>query len=159
MVANPVAKSSRPRPDAVTIDQKRRFVRHAISAAAQVLDTGSGTRLNARASDLGLGGCYLDTVTPFPVGTEVQIGLQKDEALIQLPGKIVYSSLGSGMGVVFMGVAVENMTALSNWVDGLSQVQSSGEPLPLRPHQGLRKVILRRVTDPTGVRLSQGLCN
>jgi PilZ domain len=130
MVSNPVSKTSRPRSDAVTTDHKRRFVRHAISAAAQVLDTGSGTRLNARASDLGLGGCYLDTLTPFPVGTDVQIGLHRDESVIQLPGKIVYTSLGLGMGVVFVGVAVENMTALSKWVEGLSQVQSSVAPLP-----------------------------
>jgi hypothetical protein len=130
MVSNPVSKTSRPRSDAVTTDQKRRFVRHAISAAAQVLDTGSGTRLNARASDLGLGGCYLDTVTPFPVGTDVQSGLHKDESVIQLPGKIVYTSLGLGMGVVFVGVAVENMTALSKWVDGLSEVEPSGARSP-----------------------------
>jgi|HubBroStandDraft_1064217.scaffolds.fasta_scaffold18181_4 hypothetical protein len=130
MVAKPVQKASDRRSGVEAPEQRRKFVRHAVSAAAQVLDTGSGTQLNARASDLGLGGCYLDTITPFPVGTEVQIGLHKDESVIQLPGKIVYTSLGLGMGVVFVGVAVENMTALGEWVNGLSQVQSSGAPSP-----------------------------
>jgi len=114
-----------------TRPQQRRFERHEISATAQILDIRSGTRLIARASDLGLGGCYLDTLTPLPVGTEVQLDLHKDESVIKLTGKIVFTCVGLGMGVVFVGVAVEHMAALGEWLNALSQNQLSGAPLPV----------------------------
>jgi len=65
------------------------------------------------------------------VGTEVHLGLHKDESVIELTGKIVYTSLGLGMGIVFVSVAIENMAALTKWLDGLSQAQSSAAPLPM----------------------------
>jgi hypothetical protein len=42
-------------------------------ASAEVTDLHSGTRLSARISELGVGGCYVDALTPFPEGTLVTI--------------------------------------------------------------------------------------
>jgi hypothetical protein len=46
---------------------KRRSVRRCpLVASAEVTELGSGAQLKARTSELGLGGCYIDTLNPFP---------------------------------------------------------------------------------------------
>ena len=42
-------------------------------ASAEITDLHSGTRLSARISELGVGGCYVDALTPFPEGTLVKL--------------------------------------------------------------------------------------
>lgn len=78
-----------------------------------------------RAADLGLGGCYVDTLTPFPAGTEVKLGLHKDNALIELMGKVVYSHPGLGMGIAFVDGAPQHRVALEEWLHSLTQTTYS----------------------------------
>ncbi len=40
-------------------------------AEAEVAELGDGLRIVARISELSARGCYVDTVNPFPVGTEL----------------------------------------------------------------------------------------
>ncbi|MGB6431948.1 MAG: PilZ domain-containing protein [Candidatus Acidiferrales bacterium] len=124
----PTLKTSRLKSGAAAHDERRRSTRHAVSAVVQIMDTRSGTRLTTRASDLGLGGCYVDTLTPLPVGTEVKLGLHKDKVLIELTGKIIYSHPGLGMGIAFVDGAPTHRVALEQWLSGLSTVTYAGNP-------------------------------
>ncbi|MGB6545722.1 MAG: PilZ domain-containing protein [Candidatus Acidiferrales bacterium] len=128
----PVLKTARLKSGAAAHDERRRSVRHTVSAVVQVVDTKSGTRLTTRASDLGLGGCYVDTLTPLPVGTEVKLGLHKDKVLIELTGKIVYSHPGLGMGIAFVEAASEHRAALEEWLNSLSQSTISSSASAMR---------------------------
>ena len=62
-------------PKRPVIVEQRRSVRHSFSAAAEVVEVVSGTRLrmNARVADLSLGGCYLDTINPFAPETRAHL--------------------------------------------------------------------------------------
>jgi hypothetical protein len=51
--------------------EKRRDVRYPVSAAAEIVEARSRTRLSARAADISLSGCYLDAINLFPVGSAV----------------------------------------------------------------------------------------
>jgi hypothetical protein len=128
----PTLKTARLKSGAAAHDERRRSTRHTVSAVVQVVDTRSGTRLTTRASDLGLGGCYVDTLTPLPVGTEVKLGLHKDKVLIELTGKIVYSHPGLGMGIAFVEAASEHRAALEEWLGSLSQVTYSAPAASIR---------------------------
>jgi hypothetical protein len=125
-------KVARLKSGAAAHDERRRSTRHTVSAVVQVVDMRSGTRLTTRASDLGLGGCYVDTLTPLPVGTEVKLGLHKDKELIELIGKIVYSHPGLGMGIAFVEAASEHRVALEGWLSSLSQVTLSSADSAVR---------------------------
>ena len=51
---------------------KQRSVRRCpLVASADVTEPLSGTRLSARTSEIGLGGCYVDALNPLPEGTLV----------------------------------------------------------------------------------------
>ncbi len=92
-----------------------------ISTVAQVVEIGSGVSVSTRVSDLGLGGCYLDTMTPLPVGAEVRLGLLKDRRVIEVNGKVIYSHPGLGMGVSFTDATPEQRFEIDRWVAELDQ--------------------------------------
>jgi hypothetical protein len=131
----PTLKTARLKSGAAAHDERRRSVRHTVSAVVQVVDTRSGTRLTTRASDLGLGGCYVDTLTPLPVGTVVKLALHKDKVLIEMTGKIVYSHPGLGMGIAFVEAASEHRAALEDWLNNLSQITYSNSSVSVTGEQ------------------------
>src|SRR5437660_3770446 len=55
---------------------RRSVPRYRFMARAIVTELSSGTRLPARTSELGLNGCYIDTLELFPVGALVHLRIQ-----------------------------------------------------------------------------------
>ena len=58
--------------------ERRAQVRYPFTAAAEVYDLGSQTRVTGRCSDLGPGGCYVDTLSPLVVGAVVKVRIERD---------------------------------------------------------------------------------
>jgi hypothetical protein len=101
--------------------ERRTHPRYPCTAAAEVVDTQSGARMNGRTSDIGRGGCYVDTINPFPVGTAVKIHLTKDEQSFVAQGKVVYGMSGLGMGLMFTSVDPEQLWTLQRWITELGR--------------------------------------
>ena len=85
-------------------------------ASAEVTDLHSGTRLSARISELGVGGCYVDALTPFPEGTLVKLRIIRDQGAFESSGKVVYTHANFGMGVAFTNVRVDQRSILEAWI-------------------------------------------
>jgi hypothetical protein len=103
--------------------ERRKSALFAVSASADVLELRTRTRLSGRASDLGAGGCYVDTVTPFPVGTSVVLNLTSENRKVHAMANVVYAHTGMGMGLAFAEMAPTQKANLSNWLRELN-----GEP-------------------------------
>jgi hypothetical protein len=96
---------------------KRRSVRRCpLVASAEVTELGSGAPLKARTSELGLGGCYVDTLNPFPQGTLVQLRIIRDSGLFESSAKVVYSDVRFGMGLAFTEMTADQRSLLENWL-------------------------------------------
>ncbi len=54
---------------------------------------------NCRLSDLSLGGCYIETESPFPISTEVALVLRAGEMSIQVAGLVRVMHPAFGMGL------------------------------------------------------------
>lgn len=107
--------------------ERRTHPRYPCTAAAEVVDLSSGARINARTSDIGRGGCYVDTINPFPVGTAVKIHLTKDDQSFVAQAKVVYGMSGLGMGMMFTSVDPEQLRTLQRWITELGRT-SAPEP-------------------------------
>src|SRR5215472_14914591 len=59
----------------VSPQERRIFPRYPFSAAAEAVY--ADARLRGRTSDLSRGGCYVDTINPFPMGAEIRIRISK----------------------------------------------------------------------------------
>ena len=102
--------------------------RHMFTAAAEVVELSSGARFSTRTTDLGPGGCFIDTTNPFPVGAKVRVTIRKGKHEFHTPGNVVYSQLGLGMGIAFAELDPPQREALNAWIGGLSEeAHSAGE--------------------------------
>ena len=77
-------------------DERRGADRHIFTASAEVIDLGSGARFSARTTDLGPGGCFLDTLVSLPVGSRVHVTVRKDKTQLETYGAVVFSQAGPG---------------------------------------------------------------
>lgn len=100
--------------------ERRRVVRYPFTAAAEVTDLRSGTRVTGRSSDLGLGGCYIDILSPFGVGSEVHVRLEREQYGFEAAAIVTYAQISMGMGLAFTEVKPEHQTVLQAWMAELS---------------------------------------
>ena len=96
---------------------KRRAVKRcALVASAEVTELGSGTQLMARTSELGLGGCYIDALNPFPKGTLVGLRILRDQGVFETKAKVAYCDAKFGMGLAFTEMKPEQRSILEAWL-------------------------------------------
>lgn len=105
---------------ATTEAERRTGNRHSFTASADVTELSSGARFSTRTTDLGPGGCFIDTLVPFPVGAQVQVSVHKGETKFVTGGAVVYSQHGLGMGIAFDALDASQREALDNWLMDLT---------------------------------------
>jgi hypothetical protein len=110
--------------------ERRSADRHCFTASAEVVELASGARFSTRTTDLGPGGCFVDTMVPFPVGAQVKVAVRKDKTQFDTCGTVVYSQHGLGMGIAFDELDASQRAALDDWLMELT---------------GARKVAVREV--------------
>jgi hypothetical protein len=107
------------------LPERRRNLRFPFSATVEAIETKSGTKVIGRTSDLGLGGCYVDTLSPFPVGTEAKFRILRENETFEAQVKVVYSLIGMGMGVAFVSAQPKQVRLFQRWL-----LEISGQPVP-----------------------------
>jgi len=96
---------------------KRRSVRRCpLVASAEVTEPHSGALLSARTSEMGLGGCYVDTLNPFPEGTLVGLRILRDKGVFETKAKVVYCHSRFGMGLAFTEMMPDQRSLLEAWL-------------------------------------------
>jgi PilZ domain len=118
--------------------ERRSGTRRMFTAAAEVTEVTSGARFSTRTTDLGPGGCFVDTTNPFPVGANVRVTLRKGRNEFHTPGTVVYSQQGLGMGISFTDLDDAQRLALDLWIHEIadSAHASTVPPQPLNNPKG-----------------------
>jgi|SRR5580700_9140187 hypothetical protein len=106
---------------------KRRAVRRCpLVASAEVTELSSGTLLVGRSSELGLGGCYVDSLNPFPEGTLVGLKILRDQGVFETKAKVAYCDQRFGMGLAFTEMTPDQRSLLEAW---LTEIVSQLRPV------------------------------
>jgi len=103
-------------PAGTSTAERRGVNRHPFSEAAEVIEVASGVRFSGRTTDLGLGGCFVDTIVPFSTGAKVHVRICKGEEKLETDGKVAYSQAGLGMGIAFDALNAEQVEVLDAWL-------------------------------------------
>jgi hypothetical protein len=82
--------------------------------------------VTGRSSDVGFGGCYVDTISPFPVGTVVSVRLEHNQGKFEAVAVVTYALASMGMGISFTEIKPEDLAILQAWIAELT-----GQPLPI----------------------------
>ena len=131
--------------------ERRRNLRFPFSSTVEAVENNSGTKVIGRTSDLGLGGCYVDTLSPFPVGTEAKIRILRENESFEAQAKVVYSLMGMGMGLAFVSAQPKQVRIFQRWLQEISgqpipaqeiPTQVASDPAPSQETQTLKNVVL-----------------
>lgn len=85
----------------VSSSNRRGKSRHACRLGADVYRAGERVPNRCTLSDISTGGCYVETPSPFPAGTSVQIVVRTLDMKLQVLGTVQATHPGFGMGVEF----------------------------------------------------------
>jgi len=113
------------------ISERRRTVRYAFIATAEVYELRSQTRVTGRCSDLSMGGCYVDTLAPFAIDSPLRISIQHNSREFRANAVVAYAHPSMGMGIAFKEIKAESTELLRFWIAGLTG-EAIAEPEPVR---------------------------
>ena len=100
--------------------ERRCGARSPFIAPVELVEMRSGSRFQARTSDLSLQGCYVDTLNPLPVGSAVRVQIQRAGLILDVLANVSSRHVGSGMGLVFGEITGAQRGVLENWLGELS---------------------------------------
>jgi Ribonuclease G/E len=84
--------------------------------AAEVVELSRGAKLAARTSDISRSGCYIDTLNPVPRGSRIRVRFTHHLEVFEAVARVVYTSYGLGMGVVYETVSPDELAKLERWL-------------------------------------------
>lgn len=119
----PVSKTILPTQTNGVESERRSAVRYQLTVSAEVVELKSGTRFSTRTTDLGPGGCFVDTLMPLPIASEVSIRLDKDNINFETTGTVTFSQAGLGMGIAFGEMPPEKQAAFDAWLAELTMIR------------------------------------
>jgi hypothetical protein len=98
---------------------RRRTPRYPFVANAEFSETKTGSRKEARVSEMGLNGCYLDTPNPLAEGAQILLKIFKGTDFFECSATVAYSQPDRGMGLQFRefrDVHRQSLPALQKWL-------------------------------------------
>ncbi len=113
----------------VTISRKqRRWDRHKIPVQITLRTEWSNIPIRVTATDISAGGCYVETISPFPIGTsfstDFAFGVEK------LTTRTIVRTCDPqvGMGIEFVGLKQEEQQRFQNYLRAIDPYACSIEP-------------------------------
>lgn len=122
-----------PAAGSATPAERRRYPRYACSGAVRLHNENTNLPTWARLSDIGLGGCYLELLSPLPLQTPVELAIQADDLEIHGRGVVRTMHPGVGNGVAFTQMKADDWRRLNQLIARLSSPTPCEQPPPAVP--------------------------
>lgn len=116
--------------------ERRRHARYPFTGTLEAFEVDSEARIQGRTADLSEGGCYVDTMSPFPAQTRVKVRVTRDKQSFESQAIVVYSVAGMGMGLRFEALNSSQVMTLKRWLGELSgestkEMEEESAPIPV----------------------------
>ena len=86
----------------------------------QITDEKSGILTNGSIIDMGQRGCFVETDSPFSLGTETRLQIKRGTDAFETRARVVHSRT-NGMGLLFAAEAQEQFRTLERWLGPFRQ--------------------------------------
>jgi len=107
---------------------RRKHARFKIKVPIEFHPEGS-RRLRSATADLSLGGCYLEMLFTFPIGTILEVSLQVGHT-VHAKAMVVSRELQVGNGIQFIDMTPMDRNAIRNYVDNAIKENLSDKNRP-----------------------------
>lgn len=118
--------------------ERRRHARYPFTGTLEAFEVDSEARIQGRTADLSEGGCYVDTMSPFPAQTRVKVRVTRNKRSFESQAIVVYSVAGMGMGLRFEALNSSQVMTLKRWLGELSgesikemEMEEESAPIPV----------------------------
>lgn len=106
-----------------TFDHERRgFQRLKLHVPVELYTEDSESPIRGATADLSLGGCYIETIFPFPIGTELEMKLQLEDTLLVL-GLVVTCDPQVGNGIRFTRILPDDVEQLKTFLESAEKTE------------------------------------
>ncbi|MGH9554706.1 MAG: PilZ domain-containing protein [Terriglobales bacterium] len=95
--------------------------RHKCGGGVEIRKQGVDARVWGTLTDVSLGGCYVEIMTPFPSGTTVEVILAVADRRLRAGGVVRTCHAGCGMGVQFTEIGDEDRVHLQQIINSLAE--------------------------------------
>lgn len=112
--------------------ERRKHPRYPFTGTLEAFEPLSQTKIQGRTADLSEGGCYVDTMSPFPAQTSVKVRITRAQRSFESKATVVYSVAGMGMGLRFEAPEAQQLLSLRKWVGELSGEATTETPIERR---------------------------
>jgi hypothetical protein len=114
-------------------DERRKFARHACRIETQVVTEDGSIGVPGTITDVSLGGCYVEMLSPLPVDSTIHLSLNPGTTTLHMSGKVRSSQTGLGMGVSFTGMGPEDFEKLWRFAPPTTDATAPTKTPPMRP--------------------------
>jgi PilZ domain len=104
---------------------QRRYPRYRCEGTAQMTRPGDKFAMRAPLTDVSAGGFYVETMTPLPEGTELEISLEIGRVELYGHGVVQTCHQAIGNGVAFTKMTPQNEKALQSVIDRITSVNAA----------------------------------
>jgi len=118
--------------------ERRKFPRRTCRLEAQVSTAHSSEKVAGKVTDISLGGCYVEMLSPLPLGCTIEVAIDLEGEELQATGNIRSSQTGFGMGVSFTGMSPADFERLRKFIPpetATSPASNNGAQLPRQPRE------------------------
>jgi hypothetical protein len=103
------------------VRDRRYAIRFPFAADVDMIDLESGARTNGVTSDLSLGGCFVCTSKPLPIGTRMRVTLARKTQTVEALAIVRILKPRIGMGVEFIDMERPYDEVLCRWIEQVRQ--------------------------------------
>jgi PilZ domain-containing protein len=98
------------------IPERRNSPRYKCKGSARIQEIGGVTSTWATFADISMHGCYVESATPYRVGTRLELKLEANGFRVEAIGEVRVAYPGLGMGIFFTRVSDEDRNRLRELV-------------------------------------------
>jgi c-di-GMP-binding flagellar brake protein YcgR len=103
---------------------RRQYPRVKVSVPVEIETDMGGSPIRGATTDISLSGCYIETIFPFPIGTN--LGLQLSlETTVLAAATVITCDPQVGNGIRFVKMLPEDRKTLEAFLDAAQQAQDS----------------------------------
>jgi c-di-GMP-binding flagellar brake protein YcgR len=104
--------------------ERRKNPRVKLNVPVEIHTETSAAPVHCATSDLSLGGCYVESMYPYPVGTCLDLKLEAGGTLV-ISAKVVTSDPQFGNGIQFLRMLPEDRAVLVKFLDTIAKQELS----------------------------------
>ncbi len=98
-------------------NDRRKHARVRVSVPVQIQTDACASPIRGATADLSLSGCYIETIFPFPVGTDLDLQLSLETTVLIVAATVVTCDPQVGNGIKFVKMLPEDQGVLKGFLE------------------------------------------